>query len=282
MIPIISILLNQLHFLVFRDYLEILFFSTLIYYLSVWLAQDARKNLIVHFYGYCALIGIAYAAQLSSITFFLTFFAPVILMCFIIVHETTLQKNYVMLRNTNAPKKEARDWIEHLVRICLQNMNENRSLTCLIEQSDSLRSVLTAAMHLDVDLHTGILEMLVKAPTFSPEKIIWINKCGSLIGINTQWIHSTEQTFIDDSVKKLDRFKQDALLYTAKTDAVILRSDPVTHTFDIIAGGTLFESVSAHGVLTSLKTYLGAPSNTKKGDIHGTFTRKYNQKQPRT
>ena len=123
--------------------------------------------------------------------------------------------------------------------------------------------------------------MLVKAPTFNPEKIIWVNTYGSLIGINAQWKHSTEQAFIDNTVKKLDHFKQDALLYSAKTDAVMFRSDPVTHTFDIIAGGTLFEGVSAHGVLTSLKTYLGTPLNTKKGDIHGAFTRKHDQKQHR-
>jgi len=228
------------------------------------------------------MAGVAYTAQLSSITFFLTFFAPVILVCFIIMHETTLQKNYVMLRNTITPKKEARDWIEHLVRICLQSMNENKSLTCLIEQSDSLQSVLTTAIHLEVDLHTGILEMLIKSPTFSPEKTILINKHGSLIGINAQWKHSAEQAFIDENIKKFDCFKQDALLYTAKTDALFFRSDPVTHTFDIIAGGTLFESVNAHGLLTSLKTYLGAPSNTKKGEPNDIFTRECNQKQHRT
>jgi len=274
-------LLKQINFLTFKDYLEILFFSTVIYYFSIWLAKDTHKNLLLYFYGYCTLIATAHTAQLSSITFFLAFFAPVILVCFIIMHETTLQKNYVTLRNTIAPKKEGRDWVEHLVRLCLQSMNENQSLTCLIEQSDNVRSMLTA-MHLEVDLHTGILEMLIKAPAFDSEKIILVDAYGSLIGINAQWKHLVEPAFIRDNAKKLDHFKQDALLHTTKTDAVIFRSDPVNHTFDIITGGTLFESINAHRLLTSLKTYLGALSTTKKGKSNDTFTRKHSQKQYRT
>jgi len=282
MIPLIASLYQQLPLLTLRDYTEILFFSISMYSVSVWLARDTSQNLLIYLYSYCGVLAIAYMTQLSSITFFLTFFAPVILVCFIIVHETTLQKNYVMLRNTHTPKKESRDWIEQLIRICLHNMHENKSLICLIEQTDSMQTVLTGGVHLEGDLHTGILEMLIKSPTFDTSKMVWLNKYGSLIGINAQWRQCAETAFSNEAVQKLDTFKQDGLLYTAKTDAIVFRSDPVTHSFDIIAGGTLFESVNAHILLTSLKKYLGTLSKKEKGIVHDTNSTQDSYQQPRS
>jgi len=279
-------MLNQLMILTLLDYVEIMFFSTVIYYFSLWIAQDSHKNLLAYFYGYCILIGITYTTQLNSIYFFLTFFAPVILIFFIIMHESTLQKNYVMLRNTVSSKKEERNWLDRLIRICLSSMNNNMPLICIIERSNSLTTALKDAVLLEASIHTGILEMLINAPTFNPEKMVWVNKQGTLIGINAQWKHHADPVLVNESAQKMALFQQHALFYTTKTDAILLRSDPITHTFDIIADGMIFESVNTNTALKCLKKYLNhspnSYTNLLKGKTHGTVPHTpntHNQKQ---
>lgn len=281
MIPITSLIKHYIQYMTYTDYIEIFALSIAIYYISIWLSQDTRHNLLGYFYAYSALLAATYSAQLYTISFCLTFFAPVICICFIIIHETTLQKNYITLRNTITPKKASRSWIEQLVRICLQSMNNNQPISCLIEQNDQLATVLKDVMRVQTDIDTGVLEVLTASPSFAADHMVWINKWGTVLGINAQWKHQADPAFIDESVKKIDTFKQDALLYTAKTDAIFFRANPHNHTFDVVAHGTLFESISTHAMVTCLKKYITPASHDHKGDTHEAFAPKKHQKQPR-
>jgi len=280
MIPLISLITTQLSLFTIRDGIELSFFCSITYFFMRWLAHDRHNNLVLPFIGYCLLIGVSYGLELESIRFFLTLFAPVLFVCFIIVHERVLQKNYVSLHAPSGTKVKHTNWLDQLMRACLYAMNDGISLTGIIECSDSLQSVLTNATPIEANIRTGILEMLIKAPTFESKKILWINKEGTLIGINAQWSHPADQSFTDDTLQSIPLFKQDALLYTAKTDAIFFHADHLSHSFDIIVGKSMFESISAQTALRCIKTYLQQPSNNQKGDLYAAHIS--TPKQPRT
>jgi len=265
-------LYHCLHHCTYLDYIEIMFFSTVIYGISSWLKRDQLTHLLIYWYSYCALLGIAYIMQLQTIFFALTFFAPVIAICSIIMHQTTLQKQYVMLKNPLPVATTPENWIEQLLRINLQAMHAGIRLHCIIEQSDSLRSVLCSPIELNAPLHSTILEMLIKSPTFKPDHLIWLNAHGTLIGVNAQWQSAAIQH--TSAHPPQSTTMQDALLYTAHTDALFFSSDPVTNSFTAIVGGKIHSAISAHTLLISIKKYLYNTKATQKGDPHGTHTQR--------
>lgn len=259
------------------DIIEIIFFSTLIYYASVWLRKDRYAPLLMYGYAYCSLMIIAYIAALESVLFFLTFFAPAICICFIMIHQTTLQKNYIMLKNPQPINTIATDpWIDYLMRICLQAMHNNISLTCIIEQSDSLRSVLHTDLELNIPLQSGILEMLIKAPTFSSERLIWLNDQGIIIGINATWQKSTP---VLSAYNNEHTLIQETVLYSAHTDALFITTDLSTHDFTMIVAGNIYRAITAPIVINSIKKYVNDKKSIQKGDTHGSHHQRTTHKE---
>ena len=125
-----------------RDPLEILFFITIFYFFSLWLKKDRQKNLLFYFYCYCCVIIIAFYAQLPTLSTMLFLSAPVALMLFILVHQETLQKNFISLKNASAPKILPTDWLEELLRTCLVAINNNKEVLCVIEHRNNLETFL--------------------------------------------------------------------------------------------------------------------------------------------
>ncbi len=82
-----------------RDCLEIIFFASLFYYLTLWLKKDKTKNLLPYFYGYCLITFCAYMLELTTVTSLLFLFTPAAVMLFILMHQDTLQRNIVALKH---------------------------------------------------------------------------------------------------------------------------------------------------------------------------------------
>lgn len=279
MIPIFSLLHMQYNLLTISDYGEILFFSGIVYAISLWLAQDTQKNLLIYFYSYCFLLTGAYCVQLHAISFFLTFFAPLIFICFVIIHEKTLQKNYITLRKVNLNHKPAtQDWVNLLIRTCMHAMHKKIALTFVIEQHDTLSTLLNST-YLNVNLQTGILDVLINSTTFDHTKIIWIHRSGTLVGVHSQWKLNADNNTIIDAATQTDQCIDNALLYTHKTDALFFRSNPTSHTFDLIVHGVLYESVNAHGLITSLKNHQTTDKTLSKGEVYDSPSHTRTQKE---
>ena len=138
-----------------QSLLEILFFSTVFYYFSLWLRRDRRTNLLPLFYGYCATAMIAQAVGMTSVCQFLFMFAPVTLMLFIIVHQETLQKNFIVSKNITPAKNH--DWLNILMQSLLTTTHKNRSVICVIEKQDMLNTLLASP----VTLNTGVQKDLL-------------------------------------------------------------------------------------------------------------------------
>lgn len=259
-----------------RDLIEIVFFSTLFYYFSLWLSTDSKKNLLFAFYGYWFVAFSSYLLQLTSITFFLITFCPLALALFILVHQEFLQRNFITLKNTITPASHDEDWLESLMRLCLHTINKNKEILIIIEQTDALDPLLDVPFHINTQLDHTLLTLLIDAPSFDQTKFIWINKQGRLLGINAFWKHTIAQEWFDKNTHNFESWKQDALALTHKTDAVIFGVSPLLRTFSIITQGKILEQLQGASALRILKKFLALPIDTKKGTTYGYHKENYN------
>lgn len=257
------LLQQQWAFFSWRDAVEILFFATTLYYSALWLKQDRQQPLLGYVYGYLALALGSYFFGLFTISYALFAIAPAAIMVFVLVHQKTLQRNYVTLRNLT-PRKQTQqnNWVELVVRSCLVAMNNEKPVTCVIEQRDNLHQFIWAPFILSSFVQPGLLELLLQTPSYDPNTFLWLNHTGSLQAMACRW-----QQFGDTAQQT--NWQEDALLYTAKTDAVVMHADPVTHTFSIIADDKCIDQLSAPQAVRIITSYVikpqkGATSHVKK------------------
>lgn len=260
-----EVYIHLFSFFGWRDIVEILFFSTLFYCFSLWLSTDTKKNLLVAFYGYWCVAFAAYGLQLPTITFFLFICSPLALMLFILVHQEFLQRNFITLKNNNLALARTDDWLELLLRVCLQTINKNKEILVVVEQEDKLQDVFTVPFNIDTNLDQAFLTLLIEGKSFDHTKFIWINGQGKLLGINATWKNSIHQEWFDKNVQAMEQWKQDALALTHKTDALIFGATSSSRTFSVIHQGKLLEPLQGVSALRLLKKLLALSSDYKKG-----------------
>lgn len=240
-----------------RDCIEIAFFSTVIYYFSLWLKQDTQKNLIFPFYGYCILGFVAYYTDLTSISHMLFVLAPIALMLFMMIHEKTLQKNMILLKRIEPPQ-EITDWFDELIKASLHALNQDKEIICVIECNDRLKNLIQAPCTFYADIKKDIFDILLEKHAYGTNAFIWLNKEGKFIAINAFWRITTQQEWISSDAQKLPKWKQDALFISSKSDVLIFKITPLTRTFDIVLKGKLIEDLSPNQACSLLQKQLAA------------------------
>ncbi len=262
-----------------KNALEILFFSTLVYYFSLWLKTDKRHNLLLHFYTYCIGFFLAFILDFSTISLFLLYSSPIILILFIVFHEEILQRNFVTLNN-NQPVVCQYDgqWLENLIRISLLTMNNNKSLYVVIENNSDLKPFMSSDYIFNSPLSLELLMLITESSHFDSHKIIWCNSQGKLIGINSSWSFATASS-VQNSVPS---WQQEALLMTLKTDTIIFKVNTKDRNFEIVLKGTLYHTISAHQVVPFIKKHLPLSHiNIQKGannnDAHNVAQKLHNE-----
>ncbi len=275
------------HFFAWRDVIEILFFSSLFYYLMHWLAKDHSKNLLPYFYGYCFITIMAYAIQLTTISYVLFLYAPAIVMLFMLMHQDILQRNLVALKNIQPAQITNHDWLDILFRSCLVMINKNITVTCVVECTDNLDDFIKTPFFINADLHKGVLELLLDSQAYESDKLVWVSIQGKLRGINATWHTPTYHTSKENKLFSTSTiWQQESLIYAQKTDVLVFYSDAITHTFTIVARGKCFENVSPHHALTLIKQHirlqLKQKKNSKKGKHNEKSTSQKNSLQQRS
>lgn len=245
------------YFLTWRAIVEIFFFSTLFYQISLWLKKDRHLNLLGYWYGYCMVGLIAHTLQLNTISSVLFLFAPTIIMLFLMMHQEQLQKNFVALRSLAPARTPTADWVEQLVRSSLVAINNNKSLVCVIERNDSLQDFLTTSCIFNAELHGSTFDTLITSNIFSDKKLVWINDHGTLRGINASWDLGLEGAW--HATADMPAWQQDALFFTRKTDAIVIGIMTSNRSFTIIARGQRYEHIAAHNALKFLKKIINHP-----------------------
>jgi len=267
-------------FFYWRNIVEVLFFTLLIYYFSLWLKKDRQKNLLPHFYGYCLLSLLAHATQLTTLSYFLFLFSPVAIMLFILVHQEVLQRNFVALRNIIPAKRDLSSWPEILIRSCLIAINNNKKVLCALENKDSIAQFLDSPLILNSNIKEELIKILQESNFFNENKMLWVNTQGKVIGVNASFKDDNLQEFFLPDTKNISKWKQNALFLSSKTDTLFLRITPTDRTFDIIFNGKIINNVKANNALNIIRKYAcpkisQKQSSLAKGDlIHEANTKK--------
>ena len=234
---------------------EILFFWSLFYYFSCWLAQDTTKNILLQFWAYCITHFVAYFLQLTAISTFLLITSPLAVMIFILMHQQTLQKNFIALHALKTAAHTPPDWLETIMRTALLALNKEISLTYIIERNDALGQFLGGSLWCNTTIEPQLLNLLIESSMYKPDQAIWITDQGKLVALNAHWL--------PQSAVKPDG-AQEAIMHTATIDAIVIRVSPEHRTCDIIVNGTIIENQSVDAALRMVKKII-----SHKGPLPG-------------
>jgi len=222
--------------LLVRDIFEILFYSACIFMFCTWLMIDKSKNLVLYFLSYCIFTLCCWVFQLPTLSSFLITYAPIVFLFFIIVHERTLQRNFIALSNrVPSPSQEKNNnWLEILMQSALITINDNKSITVIIEHTDSLDSYLATSFFINADLSKNLLDIFFSSIVYDTEKMIWITIHNKIKAIQVSWITPERKP------------RENALFYTSLNDCIVLITCPLTRTFTVIGNGKETTKLSAH------------------------------------
>jgi len=252
-------------FFYWRDLLEIFFFAAAFYYVALWLKKDKQKNLLPYFYGYCATIFCSHLLKLTTISYTLLLLGPVVAMIFILIHQELLQRNVVALKNITPAKRIHLDWLDTLIRTSVSTINKGKIVTCVIERNDSLEDFLSTQLKFDARLEQGLLDILLDSPAFDQGRMIWVNTQGKLVGINASWKKGAFTIELDQATEKIADWKQLAVFFTTKTDAIVAQISPTNRTFDIVMNGMVVDRMHATKTLELIKKYIVSKPSSQLG-----------------
>lgn len=237
-----------------RNVIEILFFSALFYQAALWLKKDHTKNLLPYFYGFIALAFGAHLVHLPSISYILLVSWPVALLLFIVMHQKTLQHNFIALKNIQAPKAPTADWIETLLAHSLSSLNNNSPFYCVIEHTDALDSFIYSPLMIEAPLQKELLTFIKSSNAFNPDAMLWIDAHGMVRGVNCSWRVSFNNSGNNnlDKQNNLQNWLHDTLLHTSNSDLLAFFADPATHSFTLIHRGKIAHHLNAQHLLYQL------------------------------
>lgn len=250
-----------------RDALEILAFSFIVHRFLRWLNEDQHKNLVLYFYGYCGAVFASHYMHLTILSQTLLIAAPVFLCIFVVMHQHTLQKNFVALKKIQ-PTQATDHWIDELIRASLYAMNKSRNLIWVIERKDSLDAALQAPCLFYADLKKDLVDLLLETQT-THETILWAQQTGKLVACNVSWQSNEDQTWLSPEAAQLPEWQQQALLVSAKTDAIIVHCCALTRLVSIVTQEKSIDNLSAHQTTLLLKRMLGQTAVTTSSSMEG-------------
>lgn len=258
-------LTQGLHILNWRDFIEIVCFSTIVYTFLRWLKQDKQKNLVIVFYGYAAFAVCAYFGNFLTLNYLLMSYLPIAIVIFIILHQELLQKNFVTLQRLKTDDITD-NWFDEFTRACLSALNTNKEIICVIERNDSLKNLITTQFVFHADFKKDIFDIVLEKQVHSSQYFMWLNQEGKIVAINARWNLQLDEQWVTPEAQSIHKWKQDGIFISSKTDALIFKITPLTRTFDVIFGGKLREEISANQAFTILQRQLhnNAPLNTQE------------------
>lgn len=251
------------------DAVEILMLSAIVYYFLRWLNKDQSKRPILAFYGYFSLVVLTYYAKLFVVNTILLFGTPVFLVLLILMHQSSLQKNFITYKNISPNFDQNYGWIEELIRTFLASINKQKEVICVIECGDSLKEFLQSSYHLNADLKKEVLELFIQ--NMSNKGLLWINKFGKIIAINTKMKIIPDSVWLVPEVKDLPLWKQDAIFLTNKTDAIVIIATPENRSFNFIIQGKVIENLMPQHAIALLKKQL-IQTNVKEDDNFNAYS----------
>jgi hypothetical protein len=263
-----------------RDALEIVLIAWCIYTVSVWLKKDKHNNLLGYFYAYMLFMLGAHALVLPCITTMLWLLAPICVVFFFMIHQHTLQKNFIALTNHTLKSAPRAEWLDVVIKSALVAVNNNQELLAVIEHTDNLETLLTSTIPLKAEITEEFFALLLHSESFNQQQFIWLTTKGTLRGINSYW-HNSDASWATSCLEKTPDWQQEALLRTTHNDAIVVHIAPATRMFTIIIKGKIYEQINAHSTLQLIKKYINTPQSSDwQGEkYYGAKTKKHSVSQ---
>ena len=249
--------------LMLKDVIEISCLSTLCYWCMCWLKQDRQKPLLVYCYLYCFFWIACFLFDLKTLLHLLELTTPVVVMLFILVHQKTLQKNFIGLYKAIPARKVQTLWLEELIRFCLQ---ADQNFMFLIEHKNSIAELLSIGLPLQTDITSTVLTYLCQCKQFNHDQYILLDTQGTLLGLNVTWQKALALYDIEeDCVKK-------ATYCLQEVDAFALYFNHAKREFTLVIHQNSYPALSTAQLLQSIEQYLKTDP-IKKGIDHESYNK---------
>jgi hypothetical protein len=263
--------LHSLNITDWRDIVEITTFTLVIYAISAWLKKDRTRPLLSFFYGYCCALMICYALSLTVLLTILIAGAPILAMLTIIGHQEALQRRFVLHRKPHAAATTSQDWLETLIRFGLIAINQGKEWFLIIEHQHELDSVIKSTHIINAPITEEILSVIATSSRYQSGSLIWIKNSGIIHGFNAHWNLESHKEWHSPEIKDLPLWKQDALLMTLNTDAIVCKVIPDRRTFEVVIAGKIFDHISATQALALMRKHGNyQPSRFQEGIVYET------------
>lgn len=239
--------IRYVSFFAWRDFIEILFFSSIFFVISRWLMRDEQRPVTRYWYIFMGSLMLAWWLQLPTIVLVLTANIPVLLMFFLLIHQETLQKNLVVPFHIVPTEPDTTDWTEELMPACLHVLNKKKSAIIVIEHSQSLEQYLQCPFRINSKMCKEHLVALFESSQCDLNKAIWLTNTGTLNGIN---VACNRGSHISSSPAT---WYEPFLPLTAHSDALVFYINSTTESFDLLLKDNIAEKLSANSILLILK-----------------------------
>ncbi|MEX0849560.1 MAG: hypothetical protein WD055_04990 [Candidatus Dependentiae bacterium] len=247
--------IRSLHLLLCKDIVEITTLSYLFYWWLHWLKQDKQKQLSLYFYGYSLFWAACSLGNLTTLLTCIEYTAPYTIILFILIHQKNLQRNFISLFKVKPAQKTDIDWLQEIVRFCLQ---ANGNISILIEHQNSLNNLLSINVPMHTQISTQLLQFLYHSSDFNAKHYILIDTQGNILGIDVTWQKPLALTGINENESTK------ASYYLMNSDAFMLQYNHQNRLFTIIMKEHIYTNLTTAQVLQSITHYL-ASSENKKG-----------------
>jgi len=240
------------------DAIEILFFIGATFKISSWLNKDHTKPLLLYFYSYFAILFGTYFFQLTTVYQVMLATTPIYFVLLIIHHQKNLQKNFILSKNRPLTPATTihKEWLETLIRSCLVASHHKKNITCIIEQSDSLETLVDRPFTLDIPIQKHILDILLESVSYNDTKLILVNRNGTILSINASWSDLVVNELIFNQINERQLPQEYAKVVTIKTDAILVHiSSELQHNF-IAHQGKIVSNITIDQTLKIIKNLL--------------------------
>lgn len=245
------------------DCIEILFFIFITFKISSWLNKDHTKPLLFYFYSYFTTLFCAYFFQLTTVYQLMLVTAPICFVLLIVHHQKNLQKNFIISKQKplTPAKSIHKEWLETLIRACLVASHHKKNITCVIEQFDSIETLIDKPFILDIPIQKQIIDILLESVSYDNTKLITVDRCGIILSINTCWSDLVINELIFTQIPERQLPKEYAKVITSKTDAILVHINSEHQHHFIAHQGKIVENVTIDQALKLIKNLLYKKDN---------------------
>jgi|GEM_PF-1577196 len=254
-----------------RDIVEICFFSSIFYYITIWLKKNTYQNLLAYFYSFILLIFCSYILNLNNIVYIVACAWPILCMLFILFHQKTLQHNFIALKQKSDIQLAPTDWLEIVVIHALQAINNNKPIYCIIEATDSMQEFIATSIPLNAPISQELFNLIETSSIFDYQNMLYLQKTGFIKSVNAQWSMPQLSKTADISQQLLSKspfstagysekqitesvkWEYETMLRIQHTDAIAFFGNQITHSFTLLTNYDRIPHLSAQHLLDRIK-----------------------------